>query len=281
LALTYRAAARLGLQEFDGALKDCRRALQMRPDLYEAKDVMSRAQLGRKSRAEWRLEPHPAVMIAPFLDLYGFYASDGRSWLSSCVEAGANSSASVLQCSLQKHSQAGGHTWYTIDCVLSYPTSANREPLQWSVRRRLLQLREHLHDVLKDDLGDENYADAFANAPFVMKGGLMPGTVARLASWLEACARCISLRKPSPSAVAQALQVLDAPDPPLVWSEDLDDTNAEGAKGATASLDDATEPMLMWRPRGRPGSGIAERQLAKPLVKDAVETDGDRSSRTP
>lgn len=107
------------------------------------------------------------------------------------------------------HEECGGHTWYMIEChvkgltepamVLRYDASGERPPagfreaeleLRWRAPRRLLHLRESLHDPLKLTLGT-SYTSLFGSAPFA-RAGAPPGTTARLAAWLNKLAQLIN-----------------------------------------------------------------------------------------
>eukprot|EP00929_Paragymnodinium_shiwhaense_P075109 TRINITY_DN38407_c0_g1_i1.p1 TRINITY_DN38407_c0_g1~~TRINITY_DN38407_c0_g1_i1.p1 ORF type:complete len:457 (+),score=90.46 TRINITY_DN38407_c0_g1_i1:80-1450(+) len=294
LAMAFRGMAKVELNQLDGAIKDCRAALRICPNLPEARRLLNSTLKSQRTKATWQPDEFPSYMVVPYLEVYGFHALDGQAWQP---DSGVTTAAagSVLRCSAQGQMQDGGHTWYIVECELASPSCCTqsspcaqdlREPLKWKVQRRLIQLREHLHDPLKKDLGEDQYASFFADAPFAMKGGIMPGTSARLADWLQACANCLTARRPSPAMVAQALQFLGAPDPPLASAEeDTDSSHPEDAgqrpKSETASevcsgsedAFDGNAPLGMeWRPRLRVCSGgIAEQKLAKTACGAARE----------
>eukprot|EP00930_Biecheleria_cincta_P042499 TRINITY_DN29247_c0_g1_i2.p1 TRINITY_DN29247_c0_g1~~TRINITY_DN29247_c0_g1_i2.p1 ORF type:complete len:213 (-),score=39.52 TRINITY_DN29247_c0_g1_i2:73-711(-) len=108
------------------------------------------------------------------------------------------------------HCEEDGHTMYEISCALR-PAEQKFSPTVWSCKRRLCHLREGLHDKVKDSLG-EAYAAHFADAPFARRGG-MPGTTARLGTWLGVLARCLSTGVLPADCCAQVLRFLDAPIP--------------------------------------------------------------------
>merc|ERR1711924_564049 len=98
-------------------------------------------------------------------------------------------------------------TWYTLVCSVAIPSFRRME---WRVKRRLSQLREHLHLHVKAELGDKVYERHFVDARFAHHGGF-PGTTSRLHNWCGALAACIHGGHATPNVVAIALHFLDAP----------------------------------------------------------------------
>mmetsp|Transcript_109753 Transcript_109753/g.342097 ORF Transcript_109753/g.342097 Transcript_109753/m.342097 type:complete len:196 (+) Transcript_109753:328-915(+) len=80
-------------------------------------------------------------------------------------------------------------------------------------KRRLVQIRERLHDPVKRELGGPAYETCFGAAPFAHKGG-MRGTTARLKAWCEALAGAINAGICTPGMVWLTLQFLEVPAPP-------------------------------------------------------------------
>mmetsp|Transcript_87311 Transcript_87311/g.220388 ORF Transcript_87311/g.220388 Transcript_87311/m.220388 type:complete len:160 (+) Transcript_87311:2-481(+) len=114
--------------------------------------------------------------------------------------------------SVKKHEEAGAHTWYAIESELVMPHS--QQKLAWQAPRRLAHLRD-FHDHLKAVLGKENYDNVFLDRAgcrvhFANRGGV-PGTTARLDSWLSALAVAINYHRTSPTVVALVLHFLRAP----------------------------------------------------------------------
>merc|ERR1712232_239827 len=74
------------------------------------------------------------------------------------------------------------------------------------------QLRESLHDPVKQSLGLAKYKSHFLGASFARRGGL-PGTTSRLQGWFTALTACLNSGVCSPSDTAFVLQFLDTPLP--------------------------------------------------------------------
>merc|ERR1712232_225134 len=74
------------------------------------------------------------------------------------------------------------------------------------------QLRESLHDPVKQSLGLAKYRSHFLGASFARRGGL-PGTTSRLQGWFTALTACLNSGVCSPSDTAFVLQFLDTPLP--------------------------------------------------------------------
>lgn len=126
----------------------------------------------------------------------------------------------TLKIEVRGHEEDDGHTWYHIDASLSRivdeaiqvqaPATDGTE-IAWSVRRRLCDLRDELHDRVKDMLGS-SYASHFDDTPFARHGG-PPGTTARLREWLATLARCANRGVLEPKDLAYVLRCLEAPVP--------------------------------------------------------------------
>jgi len=126
----------------------------------------------------------------------------------------------TLRIEVNGHEEEDGHTWYTISASLSRlvneaiqvaaPASDGTD-IVWSVRRRLCDLRDELHDGVKEMLGS-NYASHFDETPFARHGGL-PGTTSRLREWLATLASCANRGVLEPKVLASVLRSLEAPVP--------------------------------------------------------------------
>mmetsp|Transcript_70985 Transcript_70985/g.140962 ORF Transcript_70985/g.140962 Transcript_70985/m.140962 type:complete len:251 (-) Transcript_70985:57-809(-) len=126
----------------------------------------------------------------------------------------------TLKIEVNGHEEEDGHTWYNVSASLSRivdeaiqvaaPANDGTE-LAWSARRRLCDLREELHDRVKDMLGPD-YATHFDETPFARHGG-PPGTTARLRDWLTTLASCANRGALEPRVLAYVLRCLEAPVP--------------------------------------------------------------------
>lgn len=151
--------------------------------------------------------------VPPYLERYGYSATSAENWqmpptAESAAEVAAERGWPQLTIQVSGHSEVDGHTWYTIGCSLTL-SGAGR--MNWSVLRRLSQLREALHSEVKVMLG-RDYEKHFTDAPFAKKGGL-PGTTARLNTWCGALATCINTGSAPPTVVANSLRFFEAPVP--------------------------------------------------------------------
>lgn len=124
----------------------------------------------------------------------------------------------VLSFNLEGHSEVDGHTMYKILCKIgstpqSGPNSANAaNDIVWTRQARLADLREQLHDPLKD-ASPEEYKRIFKNTPFAAHGGI-PGTTDRLSAWMAALASWCSTPSSIPaSTMSLILRFLQAPVP--------------------------------------------------------------------
>merc|ERR1711924_88808 len=63
-------------------------------------------------------------------------------------------------------------------------------PMQWICKKRLSNIRDNLHDPIKDCMFDL-YAVHFGATPFAHHGA-PPGTTGRLNAWLGSLAKCIN-----------------------------------------------------------------------------------------
>eukprot|EP00927_Polykrikos_kofoidii_P024720 TRINITY_DN22410_c0_g1_i1.p1 TRINITY_DN22410_c0_g1~~TRINITY_DN22410_c0_g1_i1.p1 ORF type:complete len:390 (+),score=72.15 TRINITY_DN22410_c0_g1_i1:168-1337(+) len=200
--------------DFAGAIADFRKAMSVDPELRAARRGLTRAQTAQSNKIHWYLEPLPAVAVAAYVEAYGYEAACHLTWQTKPT---SGSSSPELQLQVTGHVEEGGHTWYVIECSLKC-LDVCPKPLRWRVQRRLVQLRESLHDPVKKALMDD-YVKQFGDAPFARHGGL-PGTSARLQEWLNALSRSIDNGVCSPSVVAHVLQFLDVVDPPMAAAAD-------------------------------------------------------------
>eukprot|EP00930_Biecheleria_cincta_P061918 TRINITY_DN47466_c0_g1_i1.p1 TRINITY_DN47466_c0_g1~~TRINITY_DN47466_c0_g1_i1.p1 ORF type:complete len:291 (+),score=51.57 TRINITY_DN47466_c0_g1_i1:55-927(+) len=124
----------------------------------------------------------------------------------------------VITLTLQGHAEVDGRTMYKILCKIrsmpqSGPNSANSaHDIVWTRQARLADLREHLHDPLKDARPEE-YKRIFKNTPFASRGGI-PGTTDRLNAWMATLASwCTTPHSMPASTISFILRFLQAPVP--------------------------------------------------------------------
>eukprot|EP00927_Polykrikos_kofoidii_P015162 TRINITY_DN16726_c0_g1_i1.p1 TRINITY_DN16726_c0_g1~~TRINITY_DN16726_c0_g1_i1.p1 ORF type:complete len:365 (-),score=63.90 TRINITY_DN16726_c0_g1_i1:65-1159(-) len=158
------------------------------------------------------------VAVVPYLKGYGYKAVDPETWhpMLEDQEAGVlrNPQLSVV---VAGHEEVLGHTWYVLACTLELPKTDSVvtacSQLDWKAERRLVQLREGLHDRVKALLGETQYGLIFADARFAPKGGL-PGTSMRLNAWFAALTTAINTCRGPPSLTALTIQFLNIPELP-------------------------------------------------------------------
>lgn len=177
-------------------------------------------------------EPLAAVAVVSYLETFGLQAVDAATWRvtsslpSSPARAADSSSLSStaprLELEVPGHVEIQGHTWYILSCQFVHSDSSSTS---WSLRRRLNQLREELHDAVKRELGGD-YSRHFGKTPFALKGGL-PGTTSRLNSWCACLATLINTRKLSPALAALVLQYVGAPLPDRTVEPSCDGTDID------------------------------------------------------
>lgn len=140
---------------------------------------------------------------------WGSMSSKLRSQLSQGGFVGPPKSSTwpSLEIAVTGHEEEHGHTMYFVDCVVSYP---GNESFAWRTHKRLCQMRESLHDAVKEELQEARYAGMFRDEPFARYGGF-PGTTARLHAWCGALAKGLSNGRLSPRLTAHILQFLEIP----------------------------------------------------------------------
>lgn len=154
-------------------------------------------------------EEDDVAALRPFLSKYGYSAADDGTWAQAPCQPGLGEApGSQLELRVAGHHEADGHTWYEIECCLTAP---QLRKLNWQAKRRLVHLREELHDAVKVHMSS-SYGEHFGATPFAHKGAPR-GTTARLTAWLGALAACINAGGCSPRVVSLTLKFLDAPEP--------------------------------------------------------------------
>lgn len=165
------------------------------------RDGLRGAAMGRgialPSRA---LEP---ASVAPFLARFGFMAQDANTWH-------AEYPLPRFHLRVMAHEEVHGHTQYMLICEVRAPALAGVSEQSWGTKKRLQELRAHLHDVVKRELGAQEYRRHFAAAPFARRGGLR-GTSSRLNTWLRALMSYVAEGSLRPQLMAEILMMLDAP----------------------------------------------------------------------
>jgi len=156
--------------------------------------------------AQWREEFTFYSTSVKYMAMFGYKATAARVWA-------VNPSVGVpeMQLSVDSHNEAGGHTWYQVQCSLAVGEELGNEHLQWPCMRRLVQLRRGLHNPIKAELGDA-YIQHYNGTPFAKIGG-PKGTTSRLQQWLSTLARIINQGKVPPSVVNIALRFFFSPKP--------------------------------------------------------------------
>merc|ERR1712194_79970 len=119
-----------------------------------------------------------------------------------------------LGINLESHEEENGHTLYFLACALSNHAGPEGgfSTTAWSCKHRLRDLREYLHDEIKDVLGPDSYEAHFGETPFARYGGV-PGTTQRLSEWLTSLASCFNTGCLEAADAAQMLRFLGAPIP--------------------------------------------------------------------
>jgi hypothetical protein len=146
--------------------------------------------------------------VSSYLEPYG-YTTDGDQWWGQA-------SLPVVRLRVRVHTESGGHTLYLVECALT-PLATEEQPFTWSTIQRLRYLRENLHALLRQGLGELGYARHFKSAPFARRLG-PPGTTARLHEWCQTLATLMTAGLLGPTLVASVLRALNAPSPRAVRS---------------------------------------------------------------
>jgi len=161
-------------------------------------EAMSTAKLSRQ------LKNVDAARVVEFLQEFSIVAQ------SACTWGGKAERPELLLGAINGHREVGKptHTWYAIVGKVITPGKAS-STRHWRVERRLAHIRALLYDPVKQELGHE-YAHHFQTARFANRGRL-PGTTAKIETWLAALPKVINSGKLSPTLVASILCALEAP----------------------------------------------------------------------
>lgn len=179
--------------------------------------------------------PLASPAVPAYLQAFGYEATTDSAWLVAPEP--------VLELGVPGHEEIDGHTFYFLDCSLKLPEALGGQQLSWRAGKRLKHLKEHVHDVVKELLGDA-YRRHFGEAPFASKGGL-PGTTSRLHLWFTALASAVNTGVASPAVAALALHFFEAPEPEC--GLDFEDTSLQGA-AASAPEDEEDLDSRVVRP---------------------------------
>lgn len=169
----------------------------------------------RTPEEDWRIATYlaqtrglPPVLkyeqVRPFLEPYGYAVTNESNW------AKVPSDQPQLRIKLGGHSEFGAHTQYEIQCELK---NTEGEVLLWATIRRLVHLREGVHDPVKKEL-QSRYDNFFGKTPFAHHAG-PSGTTERLSAWLDSLCKCINGGVLSPYLVVAVFRALDGPGTPI------------------------------------------------------------------
>lgn len=169
-------------------------------DIHEVdKDVNNadfQIKIDLENKAPNRLDPQ---LLALCLRHLGYPDGDNAAWQKGLLPE--------VCLRVTGHNKVNGHRWYTMECQL-VPCNGGEPTLEWSVRRRMVQLTD-LHHLVKQELGDE-YKHQFVATPFAKR--FRPrGTTERLSSWCMTLAGCMSTGVLRPKAVGLILYNLESP----------------------------------------------------------------------
>merc|ERR1740130_2098115 len=104
----------------------------------------------------------PAYRVRNYLGKFGYKISTAtEDW--ELFPAKNSLDSPTLRIELVEHVKKQGHTWYMLKCALSKLDLDGYRT--WSAPRHLLQLREDLHDHVKNLLGDNGYVEIFSATP--------------------------------------------------------------------------------------------------------------------
>eukprot|EP00929_Paragymnodinium_shiwhaense_P116756 TRINITY_DN8660_c0_g1_i1.p2 TRINITY_DN8660_c0_g1~~TRINITY_DN8660_c0_g1_i1.p2 ORF type:complete len:191 (+),score=41.04 TRINITY_DN8660_c0_g1_i1:84-656(+) len=120
-----------------------------------------------------------------------------------------------LSVSVTGHEEEHSCTMYQLSCSLTGcgatgPNDKDAASMEWHCQKRLCDLREFLHDPLKDAM-EADYSVTFGDTPFARHGGL-PGTTDRLRAWFLSLTTCMNTAGTlSPDLRATVLRFLETP----------------------------------------------------------------------
>mmetsp|Transcript_98955 Transcript_98955/g.191121 ORF Transcript_98955/g.191121 Transcript_98955/m.191121 type:complete len:273 (+) Transcript_98955:82-900(+) len=170
-------------------------------------EMMAPEELPRASRGGSVLD---AEAVRTYLARYGFSAMTDSNWEAFPDHV---MSAPLLEIQVAGHEEREGHTWYQLVCSLLHGGGAvGSRNLQWRGYWRLAQLREGLHNPVRELLSHDAYMKIFHGAPFALRGGPR-GTTRRLRGWCGALSSCINQQLCPPSIVWLSLRFLEVPEP--------------------------------------------------------------------
>mmetsp|Transcript_117172 Transcript_117172/g.343233 ORF Transcript_117172/g.343233 Transcript_117172/m.343233 type:complete len:296 (+) Transcript_117172:148-1035(+) len=156
------------------------------------------------------VSPPSSSEVASYLETFGYAAADSQTWEDlpqDEVPEGLARSGPWLGLGIAEHQEAGGHTWYQVECSLALQGS---KTVEWQVGRRLQHLRELWYESVKRELG-KSYKEHFEEVHFAHRGGRR-GTSSRLNTWCSRLAARINAGQLSPAVVALTLRFIEAPD---------------------------------------------------------------------
>jgi len=122
----------------------------------------------------------------------------------------------MLHLRVLSHAEEQGHTQYSIQCTLvarDIPVLEWVDSLpifEWVVKKRLKQIRNGIHQLVKRELGSKQYTRRFGSARFARFFG-PPGTTARLNGWCRALEDCVRDEVLTQCTLMAVLVFLEAP----------------------------------------------------------------------
>jgi len=218
--------------------------------------------------------------VEPFLAHYGYAVTNERNWAKVSQEQ------PELHIDVMGHTEFGGHTQYEIKCEVRR-RGAECEAIRWGTIRRLVHMREGLHDLVKRDL-QGRYDAYFGKTPFAHHAGV-PGTTSRLHAWCCSLSACINSGMVNPCVVANVIHVLDGPGTQIHPEADSLPITSSIFGGGGLTMDADLQRLVERRmregeedaDRGGASAALAPRPSRSPLNKHASSIGATSPPRTP
>lgn len=175
-------------------------------------------------------EPVSREAVPRFLEPYGYGANTALEWGAAAIPE--------LSLQVHGHKKVGGYVYYDIECELAELGQWQSPLRKWTATRRLGQLREGLHNPVKNELGSE-YRTKFQGTHFAHKVAVR-GTTSRLDGWCRKLAGCLNNKELPPVVASIALQLL-MPDNSEHGAPDEAEPTSKLAWPRTVESDLATE----------------------------------------
>lgn len=215
----------------------------------------------------------------PFLAKFGYRAESAMAWQITNGLENSVEKHPQLEIRVMGHEETDGHTFYQLAC--SHLDVSTGRKTDWQVLRRLRDLREGLHDHIKEQLGVEAYDKYFGSTPFALKGGL-PGTTGRLDKWCSAVAACTNARGCCPGTVAVILLCLEAPEPESRMSShsarsavvNLADKFRSAARSVSEKIEQAPRDVQQKAEKAAYSFAVSNPKTAASLASQAARSVG-------